>query len=65
MNAFTDHPRSVGETYWQHMRAALSFGALMFAAAAAALVHAIFPFLCTRTGSTIVRRLHDRMNRRV
>jgi hypothetical protein len=25
--AFTDHPRSVGESYWQHMGVALSFAA--------------------------------------
>ena len=65
MNAFTEHPRSVGESYWQHMGVALSFAGSLFAGAAASLVHAIFPFLCTRTGSSIVVQLHDRVaNRR-
>ena len=61
MNAFTEHPRSVGENYWQHMGASLSFAATMLLGAGAALVHAIFPFLLVRTGSRLVTRLHERM----
>jgi hypothetical protein len=64
MNAFTEHPRSVGESYWQHMGVALSFAGAMLMGAAASLVHAVFPFLCTRTGSRIVLRLHERVTRR-
>ena len=61
MNAFTEHPNSVGENYWQHMAASLSFAGAMLLGAAAALVHSIFPFLLVRTGSRIVTRLHTRM----
>ena len=61
MNAFTEHPRSVGESYWQHMGASLSFAGPLAAAALAALVHALLPFLFTRTGSRIVARLYQRM----
>ena len=61
MNAFTTHPRSVGESYWQHMRFALGFSATLFVAAFAALLHAVFPFMMEKTGSTIVRRLHARI----
>ena len=64
MNAFTEHPRSVGESFWQHMGVALSFAGALLLGAAASLVHAIFPFLCTRTGSGIVRELHDRVAKR-
>jgi hypothetical protein len=64
MNAFTEHPRSVGENYWQHMGASLSFAATMLFGAVAALVHAVFPFLCTKTSSRLVTRLHARMARR-
>lgn len=59
--AFTDHPASVGETYWQHMGSALGFAGWMALAMLAALVHGIFPWLCTRTGSRIVTKLHERM----
>ena len=64
MNAFTEHPASVGESYWQHMGVALSFAGRMLVGAAASLVHAVFPFLCTRTGSGIVLELHQRVVRR-
>ena len=57
---FTDHPASVGESYLGHMAFALSFATLLAAAAMAALIHAVFPFLCQTTASRIVRRLADR-----
>jgi hypothetical protein len=59
--AFTRHPSSVGESYWEHMRMALSFGATLTVAALACFAHALFPFLCEKTGSGIVRRLHERL----
>ena len=61
--AFVEHPQSVGESYWQHMRASLSFAGPLLVGALASLVHAVFPFLLVRTGSGIVARLHERMVR--
>ncbi len=58
---FTEHPASVGESYLQHLAAAAGFSIRLFAGGAACLVHAIFPFLCVRTGSGIIRTLNDRM----
>lgn len=58
---FTDHPRSVGETYSQHLGTACTFGARMIAAGGACMLHGFFPFLFVKTGSTIVRHLHDEM----
>lgn len=55
------HLNRVNESYFQHMRHALSFTLGMFAGALCCLVHAIFPFLFENTGSQIVQRLHDRM----
>jgi hypothetical protein len=60
----TDHPHSVGESYPEHMRTALSFAGPLAKAAAAALVHAFLPFLFVRTASVTVKILHDRMTRR-
>jgi hypothetical protein len=62
--AFTEHPHSVGESYWEHMRFALGFSAALFLGACAALVHALFPFLMGKTGSAIVNRLHARISGR-
>ena len=64
MNAFTRHPRSVGESYWQHMGVALWFAGTLLLGAAASLVHAVFPFLCTRTASGIVQGLYARLSQR-
>ncbi len=61
LSPFTAHPRSVGESYWQHMGSAASFGGRMIVAGIACLLHGIFPFLFVTTGSQAVRHLHDRM----
>ena len=58
---FTEHPASVGESYFQHMGVALSFTSSMAFATAACLIHAFFPFLCMKTGSNKITELHDRM----
>ena len=56
---FTDHPASVGETYWQHFGFAARFGGSMVAGGLACMVHGVLPFLCTTSGSRRVRRLYD------
>src|ERR1700761_6349228 len=63
---FSDHPNSVGETYLEHARHALSFGCVMLVGSLACFTHGVFPWLHTRTGSETVTRLYDRMviNRR-
>ena len=58
---FTDHPATVGETYWQHLGVAWGFSWRLMAAAAACLVHALLPFLFVKTGSRAISELHDRM----
>lgn len=58
---FTDHPKSVGESYFEHMGMSASFGAAMFKGAAACFVHALIPGLCVRTGSGVITDLHGRM----
>lgn len=58
---FIEHPRSVGETYLEHLQNAAGFGATMVIAGSACLVHALVPGLFMKTGSAAIRRLHDRM----
>jgi len=57
-NIFTAHPASVGETYAQHFRFALTFGARMTVGGLAAAVHAVFPFLFVTTASRILDELN-------
>ncbi len=62
---FLAHPASVDESYFGHMRVAFGFFLWLSVAAMAALVHAIFPAMCERTASGIIKRLHARMSHRV
>ena len=59
--AFTEHPASVGETYWQHFMHASSFGTRMILGGFACMLHGFFPFLFVKTGSDQIRTLHGRM----
>ncbi len=59
--AFTEHPASVGESYFQHMGMAFSFSAKMLGAGLACALHGLFPFLFVKTGSNCIDHLHDRM----
>lgn len=56
-----DHLKSVDETYFQHMRHALSFTLTMLVTAVACFIHAFLPFLFKSSGSDTILRLHDRM----
>jgi hypothetical protein len=58
---FSEHPASVGESYFQHLGHALGFASRMFVGSLACLVHAFLPFLCVQTGSKCIDELHDRM----
>ena len=64
-NPFTDHPHDVGESYFEHMTTAAGVGLRMAGGAIACFVHAVFPFLCVRTGSRTIEQLHRDMHRRV
>ncbi|GFE48268.1 hypothetical protein So717_00210 [Roseobacter cerasinus] len=61
---FLDHPATVDESFFQHMRFALSFAVLLLAAGGAALVHAVIPCLFEKTVGNIVRKLHHRIENR-
>lgn len=58
---FTDHPESVGESYFQHLAHASGFALRMVGGGIACFVHALLPFLFVKTGSDTIRCLHDRM----
>lgn len=57
----TKHLRDIGETYGEHFVAASGFGLRMVMTGMACLIHSILPFVFERTGSEMVRRLHDEM----
>jgi len=61
---FIDHPQSINETYFQHMRFAGWFASRLFLAACAALVHALIPRLFERTAGNLIGEMHAKMSNR-
>ena len=58
---FLAHPRTVDESYFEHMRFALSFSARLLGAGMAALVHAFIPCLFETTASRMIKTMHARI----
>ncbi len=61
---FTEHPREVGETYFQHMGASFRFGFTLLRLASCAFIHAVVPGLHRSTVSDRIRSLAADMNGR-
>jgi uncharacterized protein DUF6356 len=61
---FTEHPQSVDETYFEHLRFAGAFSGKLFLASLAALVHAVLPFTFEKTASRMINDMHHRMHNR-
>ena len=68
MSFLTKHLEEANESYFEHGFFALRFGFLMIIGGLAAIVHAIFPFLCRKTGSRCAMKImkiledHNRMS---
>lgn len=61
LRLFTEHPASVGESYFEHLRFASRTGLTMLIGGGACIVHGLLPFLCTTTGSRTIRALAARL----
>ena len=61
---FRDHPREVGETYFQHMAASTVFGLRLLRLAGAAFLHAAVPGVHRATVSTAIRGMAQEMGGR-
>ncbi len=58
---FLDHPRSLGESYFEHQRVALTFSSWMLLGSIACLIHSVVPGTFGIMGGRIVSKLYDRM----
>ena len=63
-NIFTEHPKSVGESYFEHLYHAFSFSLLLLTLSPKAFIHAILPFLYITTVSDKIKSLSEDMQRR-
>jgi uncharacterized integral membrane protein (TIGR00698 family) len=61
LKAFTQHPETVGESYFEHLGSAWGFASTMAVGAMACLLHGLFPFAFQSSGSRRIRELHERM----
>ena len=64
INIFTKHPKEVGETYLQHMMSALRFSLTFLFLFVVAFIHAIMPFLFTRTASCVIQEMARHIEKR-
>lgn len=61
LKLFTEHPASVGETYFEHFIVASTFFAKLFIASVVCLVHAFLPFMFEKTGSGMIAKMYNDM----
>jgi hypothetical protein len=61
---FLDHPRSVDESYFEHLLFAGGFALRLLGAGVAALVHAMIPCLFEKTASQMITQMHDKIHNR-
>ena len=64
INIFTKHPKEVGETYFEHMYNALRYSVTFLLLFFVALIHAILPFLFTRTASCVIQEMSRHIEKR-
>ena len=63
-NIFTKHPNEVGETYLQHLWASFRYSLTFMLLVLVALVHAILPFVFTKTASCIIQEMSAHIKER-
>ena len=64
MNIFTEHPKQVSETYWQHMKKALTLSFKLLVMSFQALSHSFLPFLFVTTVSDKIELMNDLLRKR-
>ena len=60
----TDHPASVGQTYFEHFKFAVKVSTSLLKAFSACLIHAIYPPVHKNTASATIAELHNRIAQR-
>lgn len=60
----TDHPASVGQTYFEHFKFAFKVSTSLLKAFSACLIHAIYPPVHKNTASATIAELHNRIEQR-
>ena len=61
---FLDHPRSVDESYFEHLLFSGGFAVRLIGAGLAALIHALIPCLFEKTAGNMIMRMHSKISNR-
>lgn len=62
--AFTEHPKDIGENYFQHLAFTLRMTLRFIAVSIIMMIHGLLPFLFQRTGSEQIQKIYERMKTR-
>lgn len=60
---FLQHPEEQSMTYFEHLKHACCYGIQALGCSLAFFVHGVVPCLFEKTGSTLIKNLHDQLNR--
>jgi len=63
-NPFTKHPKEVNENYFQHFIVAMSYFLIFLRLSTVSFIHAFFPFLFTKTASTEIIDIANKLKKR-
>ena len=63
-NLFTKHPKSVGESYFQHLIIAFSFSFRLILISLKVFMHGLFPFLYSNCASDEISKLNSYLEER-
>ncbi|QQG37204.1 MAG: hypothetical protein HYS17_05435 [Micavibrio aeruginosavorus] len=61
---FTKHLHDANESYIEHLVFTIKAGSTLIAAGVIVMIHGLFPFVFTHTGSNMICRLTDEMKTR-
>jgi hypothetical protein len=64
IDCWSEHPNSIGESYWEHFFYAFQLGSLLIKLGTMVLIHSIFPFLFKTTASEILFKVVDEIRAR-
>lgn len=61
---FSEHPASIGETYWEHLIFAWNKGFCLLRLSLVCFLHGLFPFLFETTASDKLKEINSEMKER-
>lgn len=64
IKSFINHPKSINESYFEHLYQAIGISLKLCKTAIIALIHGIFPFICIHSASNNIEDLYKQTKNR-